>query len=367
MYPPSGIYSDNYASDMAIIRTKFQWALLAGLLVLLLALPFFPFMSSYVLRVITNVAILIIAVQGINIVTGYCGQITLGQSAFMLLGGYVSGILSSEVLTPLLAPSGLAWLSFWISVPVAVLCTVVVGTFFALPSARVKELYLALTTLAAHFIITWGCRNIPPMFDKPEWGSSGLRVTHPAIGKLVFDSEISFYFLAIAFCIAATYVAKSIARSGLGRAFVAVRDNDIAAEVIGVNTLRYKLIAFAICSAYAGVAGSLLAHHMGWIGPESQTLTHTVWYVGMLIVGGLGSVVGPIFGVITLVLLGQGTVLLAPILVGTLTFLPVGAEAGMLITAFGLVIALFLVFEPRGLAHSWGILKSSTRVWPYAY
>ena len=203
-----------------------------------------------------------------------------------------------------------------------------------------------------------------------HWGATGLSLDPVSFAGIVFDSPFKFYYLALGFVILFTFVTKSIARSGLGMAFVAIRDNDKAAEATGINVNYYKLVAFAICSAYAAIAGTLSAYYMGWISTEAKTLTDTVWMVGMVIVGGAGTVVGPIFGVLFLLLLRQGMILMAPQVEQALANLGIGgigSGGGLMIIAFGLVILLFLVFEPMVMAHRWTIFKSSIRLWPFAY
>lgn len=355
MYPPCGTYNDSYEKDMAIVRTRTQWALLIVFLVLLFAVPIFPFVKDSQVRLISNIAIIVIAVQGINIATGYCGQITLGQAAFAMVGAYTSAIMT-----------GVLGLPFWISLLCAGMSAVLVGLIFALPAFRVKGLYLALTTLGAHFIITWTLRYVPEMYGL-IWGATGLAVPAPTLGGMIFDSARSFYYLAMLVCVIMVFIAKGVARSGLGRAFVAIRDNDKAAEAIGINIFVYKLIAFGICSFYAGIAGSLLAHLSSWVGGESLHLMDAIWWVGMAIIGGLGTSVGPIFGVIFMSLLELGMRTVGPMLEGGVPFLEAGAGSGLIILAYGLVVALFLIYEPRGLAHRWEILKSKYRLWPYGY
>lgn len=355
MYPPCGVYNDSYEKEMAIIRTGTQWTLLIVFLILLFAVPFLPFVSRFILRVIISNAIILIAVIGINIVTGYCGQITLGQAGFVVVGAYTSALLTSEF-----------GMSFWIALPCAGIAATLLGLIFALPALRVRGLYLALITLAALVIIFWSIRNVPTMFGLP-WGSVGLTAPAPKLGSIVFDSIRSFYYIAVPTTVLMVFFAKSIARSGLGRAFVAVRDNDKAAEAIGINIFRYKLIAFCICSFYAGIAGSLFAHYYGWIGSESFHLMDSVWWIGMAIIGGLGTTMGPIFGTIFIAFLTEAMLRVGPLVEGSVPFLGAGAGGGFAIFAYGLVILLFLIFEPRGLAHRWGIFKSQYRLWPYAY
>ena len=355
-YPPSGVYNDSYAKDLMIMRTGFQWVMLVVGLAAVLALPLF--VSDYIVRVTIDIFIILIAVHGINIVTGYAGQITLGQGAFMVLGGYIAGIMSQQFQ-----------LNFWLALLLSIIGSVIVGVIFALPSVKVKEMYLALVTLAAHFIIIWACLYIPGMFGL-TWGATGLYLKPVSFAGLVFDSSIKFYYLAFGFAAVMTFIAKSIARSGLGRAFVAIRDNDKAAEASGININYYKLVAFAICSAYAAVSGTLTAYFIGWMSTEAMTLTDTVWMVGMVIVGGIGTTIGPIFGVVSLLWMRQAVMLASPAIESTLAGMGIGgigSGGGVLILAFGLVILLFLIFEPRGMAHRWSIWKASVRLWPFAY
>ena len=355
MYPPCGTYNDSYDKDMSIVRTKTQWSLLVAFLAFIFAFPFLPFVSGYIVSVLIDIAIVLIAVQGINIVTGYCGQITLGQAGFVMIGAYTSAIISNEL-----------GLSFWIALPVAGITATLLGLFFALPAVRVKGLYLALATLAAQFIIMWTLRYVPEMFGL-IWGAAGLRAPAPMLGSISLGSTTAFYYLAMSISVLMVFFAKSIVRSGLGRAFVAVRDNDKAAEAIGINIFYYKLIAFGICSFYGGIAGSLSAHYASWIGAESFHLMDSVWWIGMAIIGGLGSTVGPIFGVILLTILRQFMMIMGPKMEVSVPFLAPGAESGLIVLAFGVVILLFLLYEPRGLAHRWGIFKSQYRLWPFAY
>ena len=357
MFPPSGVYSDSYSKDMAIVRTRLQWILLIVFLIFLFAFPLLPLTSEYLLRVIIEIAILVISVQGINILTGFCGQVTIGQAAFMLVGGYVSALLTKFF-----------GFSFWVALPCAALTAALIGILFGIPSLRVKGLYLTIFTFVAHVVIFWSLRYIPTILNQ-SWGAAGLSAPPPTIANFVFDSVPSFYYLTIVFAILFTLFTKNIVRSGLGRAFIAVRDNDKAAEAIGINVFRYKLIAFAICSFYAGVAGSLSAHYIGWIAVDSYNLMDAVWYLGMVIIGGLGSVLGAILGVIFILALKQGMLITLPLIYAPLEKITGQStgSGGVLLFIFGSVVILFLIFEPRGLAHRWEIFKASYRLWPFAH
>jgi len=163
------------------------------------------------------------------------------------------------------------------------------------------------------------------------------------------------------------FFAKNLARTRVGRAFVAIRDNDLAAEVMGVNLFYHKLLAFFIGCFFAGIAGSLLAHWIGFMNTEQFSLMDSILYIGMIIIGGLGTTLGPILGVIFIRLLQQGSIFVAPTLEATMPALPSGFATGIAPMLFGLIIILFLIFEPRGMAHRWMLFKSAYRLWPFSY
>lgn len=348
---PCGTFDESYAEDMAIVRTRLQWLLLIGGLALLLALPLF--VPGRWLNLLNLMGISLVAVHGLNILTGYCGQISLGQAAFMAVGAYTSGILTAK----------LGW-SFWAALPCSALSAGIVGLIFGLPSLRVKGFYLAMATLAAQFII-------PALISNPLEGITGgvhsLRVPPPKIGDISCTSAQSMFYIIIPIAVLMTFFAKNLVRTGVGRAFIAIRDNDLAAEVQGVNVFAYKLLAFFICSVFAGVAGSLWAHWMRALNPDHFTLMDSIWYAGMMIVGGMGSTAGAVFGVGFLRLLDELTkesvMWLSGIFVAWGAFL----QAALGPIVYGLVIVLFIVFEPRGLAHRWEIFKASYRLRPFAY
>lgn len=351
MFPPSGVYATRYEEDTAIVRTKTQWVLTIVGLIVLFTMPLF--IGSYLTKFITHVAIVIVAVQGINILTGYCGQITLGHAAFMAVGGYISAILSVRYGLPI-----------WVALPCSALGAGLVGALVGLPSLRVKGLYLALATVAAQFIIHWAILN------NPEWtgGTSGLILPYPEIGGFVIDTTMRFYYLAIPVMCVMVLFAKNLARTGVGRAFISIRDNDKAAESIGINLAFYKTLAFFIGCLFAGVAGSLWAYYAHHITIEGAfTFMDSIWYVGMAIVGGLGSTVGIIFGVIFILGLNQLVLYYGPAISDTFSWAGTGLVSGMLAFLIGLVIIVFLIFEPRGLAHRWEMFKASYRLHPYDY
>jgi len=348
---PCGTRSYKYAEDMAIIRTKTQWVLFLGFLVLLFTLPLY-LKSNYWLSVVNQIGITIIAVTGLNILLGYCGQLSIGHAGFVAVGAYTSAVLTNRFELPFLV--GLICSGFMAGA---------IGLIFGIPSVRVRGFYLAITTIAAQFIIIWVINHLGL-----TGGFVGMRVPYAAVGGFEFKSEASQFYLIMAIVALCTFLAKNLARTRAGRAFIAVRDNDLAAEVMGINLFYYKMLAFFIGCFLAGIAGSLLAHWVGYINAEQFSLSESILYIGMLIIGGLGTSLGPILGVVFLRFLQQIlTVEVVPFLESTVTVFPAGFATGLTPMLFGLVIILFLVLEPRGLAHRWNLFKSAYRLWPFSY
>jgi len=348
---PSGIYNVNYAKDMAIIRTGTQWMLFCAFMLFLFTLPLIPGLGSrYSLGMVNVALIYVVAVLGLNILTGLCGQISMGHAAFMAFGAYTSAILMAKL-----------HFAFWISAPIAILFTAMIGLIFGLPALRLKGLYLIMSTLAAQFIITYTLVHIPALTG----GGEGMIVPPAQLGDITIDTVNSNYYLIMISAVLATFIAFNISRSQMGRAFMAIRDNDIAAEVMGINLTKYKLMAFTIGCAFAGWAGALWANNSQAISSEQFTLMNSLWFLGMLIVGGQGSVVGAVLGVFFIRFLFELVTILAPFLSEILPGSVSIGSIGQII--FGLVIILFLIFEPRGLNHRWLILKAYYRLWPFAH
>lgn len=347
---PCGTFKENYAQDMAVIHTRLQWLILVTFLAFLFTLPLY--LGDQWLSIITIIGITIITVHGLNILTGYCGQVSLGHPAFMAVGAYTSALLCAN----------LGW-SYWAALPCAALAAGMVGILFGLPSLKVKGFYLIMTTLAAQFIIIWIILQLRSLTG----GVDGLTAAKPKIAGIALTSKQTWFYLVMMITCLATFFAKNLVRTRVGRVFIAIRDNDLAAEVMGVNLFYYKLEAFFIGCMFAGVAGSLLVHYVGIASPEQFTMMDSIWYLGMLIVGGMGSTVGAIFGTVFLRLLDELIVVLSPALASAFPMIAVQAAASLGLIAHGLVIILFLIFEPRGLAHRWEITKKYFRLWPFSY
>jgi len=346
---PCRTFNETYEQDMAIVRTRLQWILLAAAIVFGLCIPLFT--GTYMLTVIITTMSIIIAALGIQILTGYCGQLSVGHSAFVAVGAYSSALLVSQ--------SGL---SFWIAVPVAGIAAGLVGLLVGLTSIRLKGFYLIISTLAAQFIIMYVIIH----WTSVTGGSFGMSAPAPKLGGIEFATTQSYFYIVFIALLIATYVAKNIVRTNVGRAFIAIRDNDLAAEVMGIHLTAYKLLAFFIGCAFAGIGGALAAHARGVITPDSYTLVQSFWYLGYIIIGGLGTITGVFFGVIFVSALNNG---LAMFLSSLSTIFPGAGSllAPLMLVIFGLVIILFLTFEPRGLAHRWGIFKAYYRLWPFSY
>ncbi len=347
---PTGIRSFSYGEDMAVFRTKTHWFWLLLLLAVLFSMPLF--LANYWLSVANLIFITIIAATGLNILTGYCGQLSIGHAGFMAVGAYTSVILTTR---------------FGLPFPLVLLSSGImaglIGMLFGISSLRIKGFYLAISTLAAQFIILWVISH----WDSVTGGTNGLPVPPAKVLGLVLKSQSDKFYLILIVTIIIIFVAKNLSRTKTGRAFVAIRDNDLAAEVMGVNPFRYKLLAFFTGCFFAGIAGSLFAHWTGYINPESFPFTNSILYIGMIIIGGLGTTVGPIFGVIFIQLLDVLVTHVSPTLQAAFPGLSSGFVVGIAPMLFGVTIILFIIFEPRGLAHRWQIFKTSYRLWPFSY
>lgn len=342
-----GAVQESYAQDLAIFRTKLHWGALFAFLLFLFTCPLF--FSDRMLTIMTMIGIAVISVHGLNILTGYCGQISIGHAGFMAVGGYASAILCAKLGFP-----------FWIALPCGALTAGIAGLIFGLPSLKIKGFYLIMATIAAQFIIIWTIIQLRSITGGPD----GLSVPKPAIGSIVLSSKANYFYLVMAFTCLATLLAKNIVRTRTGRAFIAIRDNDLAAEVMGISLWSYKLQAFFIGCVYAGVAGSLLIHYYSFASIDQFPFMDSVWYLGMLIVGGMGSTTGAIMGAVALRLLDEFITMVGPVLSAAVA---PQAAASLALISHGLVIIIFLIFEPRGLHHRWEMIKAYFRLWPFSH
>jgi branched-chain amino acid transport system permease protein len=350
---PAGVYAETYDEDQALIRTRPQWIFFIALIIFIFVLPLFA--GGKVIGMMNVVWITLIAVVGLQINVGYAGQVNLGQSAFMGVGAYAAGALTFHFGVPI-----------WLTIPAAGISAALFGAIFGLAAVRVKGFYLALTTIAAQYVFAFTMLKLP----KAWFGQiEGLRINPVSLLGITFDTDIRMYYLIVIIAVLMVYGAWGLVRSRTGRAFVALRDNDNAADIIGINVFYYKALSFFIGAFYAGVAGALWGYYIRYILSDMFTLWLSVWYLGMLIVGGMGSILGAIIGTVIIRFLQEFITYFGPwiteikILSG-MGFEIIFASMNMLL---GGVIILFVIFEPRGLVHRWNIIKESFRIWPFPH
>ncbi len=353
IYREAGQFKTSYAADQAIFPIRqdriFMWLFMAAILV---GVP--AFAGEYLLSsVILPFLVLSIAAMGLNILLGYCGQISLGMAAFMAVGAFAAYKISTSF----------PWMNFIVVFILAGVITAFVGMLFGLPSLRIKGFYLAVTTLAAHFFIEWVLTHFGWFSN---YSTSGV-ISAPRVSLFgwAIDDPVSRYFFALGFVLVLALAMKNIARSALGRAFMAVRDRDVAAEVMGISMLKTKMLAFAISSFYCGVSGALWVFaYIGTVEPQAFDLNRAFQILFMVIIGGLGTVLGSFLGVafvlvlpiaITNVVSGFGAVMSAEVL------------SNLELIVFGSLIIFFLIVEPAGLARLWQIAKEKLRLWPFPY
>lgn len=350
---PSGDFDRSYQQDMSFLRKPWHWVLLFASIGAVATSPYWA-PPAFVIQA-NRIGYWIIAVQGLNILVGYTGQISLGQAAFMLVGGYVSTLCVTYL-----------GFSFFLALPIAALGAGLAGLIFGLPSLRVKGFYLAMATLAAQFIIPWLTR-----YTFPEYlgGTEGrISAPVPKIGDFAFDEPARYIYITLGVLIVTTVLAANISRSRLGRAFVSIRDSDLAAELLGVNLFGYKLRAFFIAAMYAGVAGALKAHSQRAVGTEfGYGLIESIVMLGMLVVGGLGTNAGPFMGATFIIGMQEVSNWLGRTVAEAMPIeMTARLQTSFRPIFFGVVLMLFLIFEPHGLARRWQLFKAAWRLRPFS-
>jgi branched-chain amino acid transport system permease protein len=344
-----GDFRQTYQEDMAIFESAFGRRLFLLFLAALACLPLL--LGGFWMDVLNRVLIAVIAATGLNILTGFTGQISLGNAAFLAVGAYATAWLA-----------GPAGLPFPVVIPAAGILTALVGMVFGVPSLRLKGLYLAVATLAAHFVIEFVITH----WESVTGGVNGISVPAARLGGLVLKGDRPLFYLVLPVTVALLLFARNLFRTKVGKAFVAIRDQDISAEVMGVHVFKYKLLSFGVSSFYVGVAGALLGYQARMISPENFPITVAIDFLGMIIIGGMGSILGSIFGAVFITLLPELLRLAVAPLAGhfpELTTLFASLKMGI----FGLAIVLFLVFEPDGMAARWHSIKSSWKLYPFSY
>jgi len=345
---PSGTFNSRPEQDIAIVRTKTQWAILIGGLI---------FMFTVVLYIplawqswLIFVGIYTIAALGLHVMTGLCGQFSMGQAAFMAVGAYTTATLC-----------GRYGLSPWITLPLSGLTAGVSGVVFAVPALRIRGFYLVMSTIAAQFIIIW-------YLQQASWlgGTYGRAVPQITVGGRPLD-YVQYWWLTLALVVIAIFFAKNIQRTNTGRTFVAVRDNDKAAQVMGVNLFRTKLLAFFIGCFFAGIAGWLWAHFLFYISPNQFAFKTSLWLLGMIIIGGMGSTTGAVLGVVVIRLMDKLVDELAPIVSNAVPGWSTQVAPALSLIVFAAVVIFFIMVEPRGLYHRLRRTILYYRLYPFSY
>lgn len=324
------IFKTRYEQDIRLFKHGGQLFWYGLLMLALLLAPLG--LDRFYLGELSLVFIYAIAGIGLMLLTGYTGLVSLGHAAFLAIGAYAHAFLLAQ-----------GW-PFALSLPAATLITAGVGGVVAIPALRMVGIYLAIATLAFSIIV----EQVVTHWESVTGGSRGLLVENVQLFGSALTSPQTFYFLCLATVVIAMLVALNLLRSPLGRAMVAVRDSEIAARSVGISLARTKAVAFALSAGFTGLAGALLAHRTGYLAPEAFTLVVSIQLLLLVVVGGLGSLHGVIFGAVFVGLLPQGIALMRDALPPTLAQLP-GLEPGI----FGLILILFLLFEPTGLYGQW--------------
>ncbi|MSO85030.1 MAG: branched-chain amino acid ABC transporter permease [Rhodospirillales bacterium] len=354
LYREAGQFKATYQDDQAIFPIpQDRWGMAVILIVAFAVIP--AIANDYWLRsILIPFLIYSLGAIGLNILTGYAGQLSLGTAGFMAVGAFAAYNFSIRLPeVPLLVNFALSGL-----------IAAGVGVLFGLPSLRIKGFYLAVATLAAQFFLIW-------LFTRVGWFTnytpSGV-ITAPRmhVFGILIDSSVSRYLLTLSVVAVLALAAKNMVRGNIGRKWMAIRDMDIAAEIIGISPLGAKLSAFAVSSFYCGVAGALWAYlYLGTVEPDAFGIDRSFQFLFMIIIGGLGSILGSF--------LGAGFIVLLPILITNVGYLVSGGSLPAHVVThtqfmiFGALIVFFLIVEPHGLARLWQIGKEKLRLWPFPY
>ncbi|MGS1118273.1 branched-chain amino acid ABC transporter permease [Castellaniella sp. UC4442_H9] len=353
LYRENGQFKSSYRADQQIFPIRQdRWFVGGLLLAAFVAVPLLA--SEYLLQaVLIPFLILALAAIGLNVLVGYCGQISLGSGAFMAVGAYAAWNFGVRIPgLPLVA-----------QILLGGIFATIAGVVFGIPSLRIRGLYLAVATLAAQFFMDWAFLRIPYLTD---YSSSGnVSVPPLAAFGLPVETPAQKYFFVLCFVLVIGVLTKNLVRGAIGRQWMAIRDMDVAAAVIGIRPVYAKLTAFAVSSFIIGVAGALWAYiHLGSWEPLAFDLNRSLQLLFIIIIGGLGSVIGSFFGAAFMVLV---PILLTnvPQLLGL--ELPVDLASHIDHMIFGFLIVFFLIAEPHGLARLWSIAKEKLRIWPFPH
>ena len=357
LYRENGQFKVSYSTDQQIFPILQDRVVIVLLLVAaFVAVPLLA--SDYLLRaILTPFLILSLAALGLNLLVGYCGQISLGTGGFMAVGAYAAYNFFIRI-------DGMPAVA---AILLGGVCATVVGVLFGIPSLRIKGLYLAVATLAAQFFVDWAFLRIGWLSNHSTSGSvavSGLKVF-----GLPIESPASKYLFVLGFAVVFALIAKNLVRSHIGREWMAMRDMDVAASVIGIRPVYAKLTAFAVSSFFVGVAGALWGFvYLGSWESAAFNVDRSFQLLFMIIIGGLGSIMGSFFGAAFIVVLPIVLDQLLPALGGVVGLtIDTALVSHIVLMIYGALIVFFLIVEPHGLARLWSIGKEKLRLWPFPH
>ena len=350
---PAGDFRTSYGADTTIFPTRTSRAFaLAGLLLLCLS-PLV--LDRYWLSQLIQIGYFAIAALGLNILVGFTGQISIGHAAFFGFGAFASAWLNNRFGIPV-----------FFSVPLGAVLTTAVGMIFGLPAARLKGLYLAIATLAAQYILQ-------DFFARANWFTGGVAGTPAdafAIFGVQFNTDARYFYVVLAYLCLSFLLATNLMRTRDGRALIAVRDHYLSAEIMGINLTKYRTLSFGLSAFFAGLGGALYGHYLQFVSVEGFGILLSIQFLGMIIIGGLGSIMGTLMGTAFMVLLPEAMGWITGALRGGAVdrVLSLNDNVSFLREmAIGLVIVLFLMFEPDGLAHRWRRIKAYWKLYPFSH
>ena len=344
----SGYFQTDYAGDLSLVETRTRWVYLVLFLVFLIVYPFMA--SPFWLDLASQVCLAFIGALALMLLTGYAGLISLGHAGFIAAGAFTTAILFKELNA-----------SIFVTLPASGLVGALLGVIFGLPSLRLKGLYLALSTLALHFIVTYAGSE----YESKRGYATGVIMDPPKLGPFTIEDPRLWYYVLLFAAFLVLILAVNLVRSRTGRAWMAIRARDVAAEAFGISVAFYKVLAFVVSSAITSIAGCLFAYYHGFVSVEAFSILMTIEYVAMVIIGGLGSILGAIFGTVFVVLLPYlideaADTFTVPARMSTYLF-------AVKYASFGLIMIMFLVFEPRGLVGIWKRIQNYFILWPFKH
>jgi branched-chain amino acid transport system permease protein len=344
----SGYFKTTYRGDLALVETRGRkaWLILLGA-----GIVVFPLLASaFFLDLANQVLLALVGSVALMLLTGYAGQISLGHAGLIAAGAFTTAVLFKELHAP-----------FWITFPASGLMGAILGFVFGLPSLRLKGLYLALSTLALHFIVSYAGAE----YETERGFATGVVIDPLSLGSFVLLDPRMWYFVLLIVDVVLILFSLNLIRSRTGRAWMAIRDRDVAAEALGIKLSSYKLSAFVVSSVITSLAGCLFAYYRGFVSVEAFSLMMTIEYVAMVIIGGLGSILGAILGTIFVVILPyliEGFVRMLDVPTRFTTYM-----FSINHVVFGLIMIVFLVLEPAGLVGVWTRIRNYFLMWPFKY